>query len=134
MLATLCVALAMVFAGASAASVLDRVQHDAQLQHEHRLHLGFSDDDHHDRAADAHDQYVGDHEDRGADPNAGDHQPGLGHHHHGDAPSGALDEVDGALPLLVAVDARLIAGASASAEGVRPGGLKRPPRTTDRLD
>lgn len=42
--ATVSAALAVVFAGPSVASVLDRVQHEAQLQHEQGLHRSFAAD------------------------------------------------------------------------------------------
>ena len=128
-IAALCGALTVVFAGASAASALNRLQHGAQLQHEHGLHQQIrGDDGHHDHAAAAHD-----HEDDGGE-REGDHPTGLGHHHHADAPSGALSDSVEAYPLLVAADARLSAGTTAAAEGIRPGGLERPPRTRDTLD
>jgi hypothetical protein len=121
-LAMLCVALSVVFAGASAASVIDGVQHAAHLPHQHGLHLAFSvsDTDHH---ADHHDD--GDHHDDDGAP--GDHQPGAGHHH-ADAPVGTLsaDVETGAAVVLAELTLRT--EGVASAKGVRPGGLERPPK------
>lgn len=129
-IATLCAALAVVFAGASAASVLDRVQHEAQLQHEHGLHLSFAaDPGHHDHEAETS---GGDREHDGG--NAGDHQPGIGHHHHSDAPSGALSGLGDVQPLVIAVNDGFSAGEATPAKGVAPGGLKRPPRTPNIAD
>jgi hypothetical protein len=117
-LATLCAALAMVFAGSSAASVVDRFQHDAHLAHEHGLHLSFSlDDNHHDHHAD-HGEQKGD--------DASDHPPGAGHHH-ADAPAGALNTSLASAPAAVA-DIVLAAAEATRAKGIRPGGLERPPR------
>lgn len=121
-LAMLCVAVAVVFAGASAASVVDRVQHDAHVVHDHTVHVGLTgvDYDHHDDS---------DHPDDSAAP---DQPPGLGHHH-ADAPAGALD--DGA-QFSVAATGTLVtlrSPASISLPGIRPGGFERPPRSFAKL-
>ncbi len=72
-----CIALSLLYATASAASVLDRVQHQSQLA-QHHEHGGFSDlsfDDHHqDGESDA------------------SHDRGSGHHHHTDGPQGIIGE------------------------------------------
>lgn len=72
-----CIALALLYATASAASVLDRVQHRSQPA-QHHQHGAFSDlsfDDHH----------------QDGDSEAS-HDPGSGHHHHADGPHGILGE------------------------------------------
>jgi hypothetical protein len=123
----LCVALSVVFAGTSAASVVDHVQHSTKVTHEHGLHLGFTlaDDDHH---ADQHDD--ADHHDE--DGAAADHQPGAGHHH-ADGPVGAINagaEI-GAAPAVA--ELTLQTQGAARAKGVRPGGLERPPKRNANL-
>ncbi|WP_340645877.1 hypothetical protein [Phenylobacterium sp.] len=83
-----CIALALLYATASAASVLDGVQHQGQASHHHE-HGGFNElsfDDHH--------------QDGDTETN---HDPGSGHHHHADGPQG----------LVVGVEGRRVLGASA---------------------
>jgi hypothetical protein len=126
LLAMLCVALSFVFAGTSAASVVDDVQHSTTVTHEHGLHLGFTlaDDDHH---ADHHDD--GDHHD---EDGAADHQPGAGHHH-ADGPVGAINagaEI-GAAPAVAELTLRT--QGAANSKGVRPRGLERPPKRSANL-
>ena len=78
-LATLCVGLVLVFAAASAASVVDRLQHGNELPHDHGV-----------QQADAHDHAHQDSPDGHGDTSEkGEHQPGLGHHH-SDAPRAGL--------------------------------------------
>jgi len=123
----LCVALSVVFAGATAASVIDRTQHSTRSAHEHGLHLAFTvaDDDH--RAA--HNDY-GDHHD--ADGAPGDPQLGVGHHH-ADAPAGTLSvDVEAGAALMLA-ELTLRTEGAASVRGVRPGGLERPPKDSANL-
>ncbi|MFZ3005272.1 MAG: hypothetical protein WA047_03795, partial [Phenylobacterium sp.] len=77
LVAMCCIALSLVYASASAASVLDRVQHQSQPA-QHHQHGAFSDlsfDDHH--------------QDGDAETS---HDPGSGHHHHADGPQGILGE------------------------------------------
>ena len=128
LLTTLCVALSVVFAGASAASVIDGVQHSAHVPHQHGLHLAFSvaDTDHH--ADHHHDD--GDHHDGDGAP--GDHQPGAGHHH-ADAPVGTLSAVVETGAAVVLAELTLHIEGAASARGVRPGGLERPPKESANL-
>lgn len=79
-IAVFCIALSLLYATASAASVLDRVQHQSQPA-QHHEHGGFSDlsfDDHH--------------QDGDTETN---HDPGSGHHHHADGPQGILGENQG---------------------------------------
>lgn len=129
MLAMLCVALAMVFAGASSASVVDDLQHETGVAHEHGAQLSLvSVDDHaavdagqaHEHADDeAAGQEVGD---------VSDPAPGAGHHHHADAPVGAPG---GSVTVEAAHLASAVSGAEpreTNPKGVRPGGLERPPR------
>ena len=121
-MAALCVALSFVFAGASAASVVDEVQHFTRVAHDHagQLALTVAVADHH------IDHHVdGDQPDDNGGP--GDHQSGIGHHHT-DAPIGLLNatapwnKVEGAAP------SRLSVECAEAAKGVRPGGLERPPK------
>ena len=84
--AMLCVVLALGYAGASAANAVNRIQHQLGGSHEHMLLSEVSVDtaDHHDH--DDHDDNAGsDDRDGGTQP---EHQPGTGHHHHGDVGSG----------------------------------------------
>ena len=78
--AMFCIALSLLYATATAASVLDRVQHQSQPT-QHHQHGGFSDlsfDDHH----------------QDGDSDAS-HDPGSGHHHHADGPQGIIGENQG---------------------------------------
>lgn len=120
LVAMLCVALAVVFVGASAASVTDDVQHAAQIEHEHGFRLTLSVDGHGEPDHQTHHQ-------RGGDPDAPDHQPDAGHHH-SDAPVGALAGVLNSAPLVMAALLEAAAIQAASPKGVRPGGLERPPK------
>lgn len=122
LVATLCVALSLVFAGASAASVLDRVQHHSHLAHEHGVHLALTaDSDHHDHHAD-HSQEAPDDK-----AGAGDHQPGATHHHHSDAPTGVIATATPE-PVTLVVATKLPSLEATNHRGTRPGGLERPPR------
>jgi hypothetical protein len=118
--AMLCVALAMAFAGASAASVVDRVQHQTHVPHEHGLHLSLDVNGH----ADAH--HAPSHHHNG-DRDAGDHHPSPGHHH-SHAPTGALMLPPLASAVVAAAGIVVPAPPEASRNGVRPGGLERPPK------
>lgn len=122
LVAMLCVALSLVFAGASAASVLDRYQHNGHVAHEHGLRLALTaDPDHHDHHAD-HGREIPDDK-----ADAGDHQPGATHHHHSDAPTGVIATVAAAaVTLAVATDLPPLEATNRG--GIRPGGLERPPR------
>lgn len=116
-LSALCLALMLVFATASAASVVDRFQHERELPHEHGLHLAGTHDhgDHH-------------HGDSDDAPDADDHGPGAGHHH-SDAPAGALDRPAQAAESMAEATLALRSASAQRIKGVRPGGLERPPRT-----
>lgn len=121
-LATLCVALSVVFAGSSAASVVDRVQHAAQAPHEHtvQLTLTAADDDHH-----ADHQDDGDRDASEQAPN--DHQTGPGHHH-ADGPTGSLGGADEPFAAVSIGLVSLPNPDATGARGIRPGGLERPPK------
>lgn len=130
-LATLCAALAVVFAGASASSVVDRIQHEAHVPHGHHFSLSFeTDDDHHADEVGHHHHDDGDAGDHHGD--AGDHQAAAGHHH-ADAPTGALSFTSAAVltPVVVAVSVPLTG--PPNLRGVRPGGLDRPPKPIAQL-
>lgn len=119
--ATLCVALSVVFAGSSAANLVDSVQHAAQAPHEHAVQLTLV------AAEDA----PADHQNGGArsdpQPAPNDHQTGPGHHHV-DGPAATLGGA-GEPSALVSIHPASLPGAGASgAKSVRPGGLKRPPK------
>mgnify|MGYP003387923849 CR=1 FL=1 len=127
-MAALCVALSFVFAGATAASVVDKVQHSARVAHDHagQLALTVAEADHH------IDHHVdGDQPDDNGGP--GDHQSGVGHHH-SDAPIGLLNpaglygDADGTTQSTLALES------AEAVNGVRPGGLKRPPKVLASLD
>lgn len=115
----LCVVLAGAFATASATSVVDHLQHDARILHTHdgRLTLTVAGDHHADH----------DRED-GADLGAVDHPPGLGHHHHADAPIGALGVASVLEHGLFAIDPSRPRFDDLDVPGLRPGGLDRPPK------
>jgi len=125
-LAALCVVLAAVFAAASATSVIDHLQHETRIAHDHEAFLAHaSTDDRHAGALDDHPEHEADQDD--ATP--ADHSPAAGHHHHADSPVGAL----GATAL---IELARFAGAERlprlqgqAPKGVNPGGLERPPRS-----
>lgn len=116
----LCIGIALLFAGASAASVVDGVQHAAKAPHEHHFSLTSVSDDHHDHGQDSHHQQ--------GDDDAGDHQTGPGHHHSG-PPAVALTGLEA--PTYLAPVAMQVASANSASkvEGLQPGGLDRPPRS-----
>lgn len=124
-IATLCVALSLVFAGASAASVSSRLQHDLQLEHARDSHDGLlalaTTDDHHDggdeRSVDP------DRQDSGTDP--GDNP---GNHCHADGPAGFLAAAPANAPGMSARNLRLSGGSDAPLRGWPPKGPERPPR------
>jgi len=114
-------ALSVVFAGSSAARVVDRVQHAANAPHEHAVQLTLTaDNDHHT-----------DHRDdggRGGSEQApNDHQTGPGHHH-ADGPTGALGGTGEPFTRVSISPVSLPNAGAASAKGIRPGGLERPPK------
>jgi hypothetical protein len=121
-LTMLCVGIALVFAGASAASVVDGVQHVAKTPHEHRLSLTATGDTHHQEQDDDghHPQ---------DDAAAGDLHTGPGHHHHSEPPAAPLAALDAAIYLTTAAMHVRTDAAGSKVQGVRPGGLERPPRS-----
>ena len=118
--------LAAVFAAASATSVVDHLQHEARIAHEHGAHLTLASMDHHEvRGSASEREHDGDHENDGA---PADHAPGAGHHHHADAPVAALGgglKVGGARFADVRTPPQ---PSDPNTKGVRPGGLERPPK------
>lgn len=118
-LATLCVALSLVFAGASAASVVDQAQHAVASPHDHaaQFSLTLADHDHH---ADVQDD-----SDRSDAPDSPQTGPG---HHHADAPVGAPGLMADAVVVTSIGQASLASLCAAGANGIRPGGLERPPK------
>jgi hypothetical protein len=122
------VALTVVFATASAGSLVDSFQHELSFAHSHK-HLSFSDvacNDHHAHA----DQLHGD---EAAQSSLDDMPPadmsGIGHHHHcGDGPVGFVALGSSAEASLSAHGAELSAGDSQVKLGSLVGGLERPPK------
>ena len=117
----LCIVLAVAFAGASAASVVDKVQHAAQVEHEHGFPIAFH------AGAHGHAEAHGDHH-PGGEPDRSEPDMGAGHHQHADAPLGALAAEASAAPAAPARSAQPARIEIAGPKGVRPGGLERPPR------
>ncbi|WP_309606866.1 hypothetical protein [Phenylobacterium sp.] len=127
LVATLCVALSVIFAGVSAASVGDAAQHTVHPAHQPSLTLGLgiAEADHHaDRQTPD-----GDH-DRGSAP--ADHPPAAGHNH-ADLPVGALSGGAEAGVIISRAELTLRVHSAAGAPGVRPGGLERPPKDAANL-
>lgn len=122
---TLCVALALIYANASAASVVDRLQHHGESAHHHQ-HGVFSDlsfDDHHqDGDHDDHSQRPGEGTTTSQDPDTGQH------HHHTDGPQGLVDSVDGYGALSDQPGARPAAGSDNLITGPGSSGPERPPK------
>jgi hypothetical protein len=92
--AMLCIVLALAFAAVSATNAVNKIQHQPG-DTAHHQHLPFSDilvdaDDHHDDH--------GNTDDRGETP-AADHEPGTGHHHHGDMAPGLPALASGETPM-----------------------------------
>lgn len=123
--AMFCIAVALLFAGASAASVIDGAQHAAKAPHEHHFSLTAMADDHHD-SADDHGDHHADHE---PDDQSGDLQTGPGHHHHSEPPAGPPTLIATRLPVALGDALVRAERAAAAVEGVIPGGLRRPPRS-----
>jgi hypothetical protein len=122
--AILCVALSLVFAGAGASHIVDRAQHAAEIPGHHD-HLAFSDvayDDH--RAG--HSSAVN------LDVQNADHDAGPAHHHHGDSHSGCLPATDDCHGGTRLAAVQLAAELESLASGTRPSGLERPPKRIDR--
>lgn len=119
MLATLCVVLAVVFAGASAASVVDRLEHARHFAHDHELNLAFTAD-----LSDGAAQAGPGQPDGGGDP---EREPRAGHHHI-DAPLGGLNGPYSSTPVVRIAEITQPSAATVTLDGLRPGGLERPPR------
>lgn len=118
MVATLAVALAAVFAAASALSVVDRIQHAHHAAHHHDLRLAAIEQ--------VADPALAEHQGADLDPFDRDHQPSAGHQHV-DAPLAGLAAHPGASPS-AHVSAILRALETAAYLGLAPDGLERPPR------
>jgi len=81
----LCIGLTLSFAGVGMASAVDRIQHQAHAADDHS-HIAFSKItiETSDHQHDPHPKILDDQD------KAPDHQPGKGHHHHGDSGSSLL--------------------------------------------
>lgn len=120
--ATFCVAIALLYAGATAGSVVDGAQHAAKAPHEHHVSLtAMGDDHHHGHGQDGHHQQ--------GDDDADDIQTGPGHHH-SEPPAVALTSLDAPIHVTPALVLTRSAPSASKVEGLQPGGLERPPRTT----
>lgn len=119
LVATLAVALAAVFAGASALSVVDRVQHSHHAAHHHDFRLA--------AAEQVADPALADHQGSDLDPFDRDHQPSAGHQHV-DAPLAELTALADAAPDIRLSTILLTPPEAAACRGLRPDGLERPPR------
>lgn len=121
----LCLGLSLVFAGATSASVVDRAQHGAQIEHAHAFEISLS------TAGVNHDvghQTPLDHENDSDDAGGAiGQQPGSGHHH-ADAPAGVLGNVIAAEVPTTRGATVLPLGNSRSVWGINPGGPERPPK------
>lgn len=124
-IATLCVALSLVFAGASAASLSSRLQHDLQLEHAHDNHDGplafVIVDDHHGGGNEL--PVDPDRQDPGTDP-----EDSPGGHSHADGPAGFVAAAFVGTSEMSARDLRLDSGSDAPLRGWPPKGPERPPR------
>lgn len=120
-----CLALAFVFANASATSVVDRFQHETGSAHDHGLRLSLTVDDH-------LGDHAGDHHDNGDDRGAPNHAAGIGHHH-ADAPTGALDGATSIASLRPATAVPVSFAPEHIAARFKPGGPERPPRSLSLL-
>jgi ABC-type nickel/cobalt efflux system permease component RcnA len=119
--AMLCIAIALVFAGASAASIVDGVQHAAKAPHSHQVSLTTLADDHHHAPADHSHQQDADDETR-------DLQTGPGHHH-SEPPAVALTDFDAPSHATMTSTEVVPALNASTVDGLSPGGLERPPRS-----
>ena len=120
-IAMFCIALALLYATASAASVVDRVQHQGQSAHHHQ-HGALSDlsfDDHH---------QDGDHGQPAATDLAGDPDAGTGHHHHADGPQGIVGLTQAYGVVRGGAGARLAAATDDLIAGPAYPGPERPPK------
>lgn len=119
LLATLAVAITAAFTGASALSVVDRVQHSHHAAHHHDIRLA--------AAEQVADPALADHLGSGLDPLDRDHQPGAGHQHVDAPPAGLTAPIEPTLTGCVAT-LRCTQPIDAAFPGRRPDGLERPPR------
>lgn len=117
--AMLCIALALVFAGASLASAVDRVQHGpgGSPAHEHMLFSDISLEDTHDQDHHQPDQGGEDPSDRLA-----------GGHHHGDSGSGLIIPASADATVAALLDEAHGLAPDRPALGFRIQGPERPPK------
>ena len=119
---TLCVALTVAFVQASAASVVNAVQHHSDTVAEHG-HIVFSavvvDHDHHQGKDGLHPGVASD---DGVDQDAR-----VAHHHHSDSPTAGLVSVPCVTTALAAGGERLLLGPNAMVRKVGSPGPERPP-------
>ena len=122
--ATFCVVLASAFVAMVSIGAVNTAQHATNLDHDHG---GFA-------------ALVGeiDHDDHAAAPSEADAASidiAKGHagagHHHADTQAGLVGPIELASAAFPVASVRLARGDDLAADGVRPGGLKRPPRTSD---
>ena len=124
----LCVAFVVAWVGAANVGTANAVEHALAIPHEHGAmaamvgELSDHDDGHHAREDADH------HGNDGAP--APDHPTGLSHHH-ADAPTGVPAASGAMVPAHVANGDPLTIANDRTAVGLSPGGLKRPPRTSD---
>jgi hypothetical protein len=119
MVAMLCLALTVLFAGSSAATVVDHAQHGAAVSHEHGVHLTST--------VSAHDLQADSDHDHASGVDSQDQQGGVGHCHV-DPPSGGLNTSPAYCHVLDGAPVVRPLVTSAKVEDTRPGGLERPPR------
>ena len=117
--AALAVALTAVFAGASALSVVDRIQHSHHAAHHHDLRLA--------AVEQIADPALADHHGSDLDPFDRDHQPSAGHQHV-DAPLAGLAAPGGPAPSIRVCAVSRVRFDTAACLGLPPDGLERPPR------
>ena len=120
----LCIGLTLVFASASMASVIDRMQHQSDASGDHN-HLPFSKivseiSDH------QHEPHTSALDDKGDAP---DHQPETGHHHHGDSGSGMLAPLSRGSPGIFLRASTGRPAADNRMSGFLTHGPERPPKT-----
>ncbi len=122
---TFCVALSLVYATASAAGVVNQLQHQGQpdLHHQHSAFSDLSFDNHpQDGDHDDHSQPPADGADTSQDRDTGQH------HHHADGPQGLLGSVAAYGALDGRPGARPAAGSDKLITGPGPSGPERPPK------
>lgn len=120
----LCIGLTLIFASASMASVADRVQHQQGITGDHD-HLPFSKIIA-EVSVHQHEPHTSALDDKGDAPH---HQPGTGHHHHGDIGSGMLVPLSHGSPGIFLTASVGRPAADNRISGFLTHGLERPPKT-----